>query len=67
MKKISIILLSLFLFNQQVFAVTLFDALKLTYKNNKELNAERKNIDVSKEDLKISKGELSTFSHNFRK
>jgi outer membrane protein len=57
MKKISIILLSLFLFNQQVFAVTLFDALKLTYKNNKELNAERKNIDVSKEDLKISKSE----------
>ena len=57
MKKIFLILLSIVFFNQQVFAVTLFEALTQTYKNNPELNAERENINVSKEDLKISKSE----------
>ena len=55
MKKIFLILLSTVFFNQQVFAVTLFEALTQTYENNSELNAERENINVSKEDLKISK------------
>jgi outer membrane protein len=55
-KKFFLIIVSLFLFSQQVFAITLFDALKQAYENNPELNAERENIKVSKEDLKISKG-----------
>ena len=54
-KKIFLILFSLFFLNKQVFAVTLFEAVTEAYKNNPELNAERENIDVSKEDLKISK------------
>jgi outer membrane protein len=41
----------------QAFAVTLVDALNQAYKNNTELNAERENISVSKEDLNITKGE----------
>ena len=55
MKKITLILFSLLFLNQQVLAVTLFEALTETYKNNTELNAERENIGISEEDLKISK------------
>ena len=39
------------------YAVTLLDALNQAYQNNTELNAERENINVSKEDLNITKGE----------
>ena len=56
MKKIILILFSVLFLNQQVLAVTLFEALTETYKNNTDLNAERENIDISEEDLKISKG-----------
>jgi len=56
MKKIILILFSLLFLNQQVFAVTLFEALTEAYKNNPDLNAERENISISKENLKISKG-----------
>ena len=56
MKKILLIPFSVFFLSQQVLAVTLFEALTETYKNNTELNAERKNINISEEDLKISKG-----------
>ena len=55
MKKILLILFSVFFLSQQVLAVTLFEALKEAYKNNTELNAERENINISKADLKISK------------
>ena len=55
MKKILLILFLVAFLNQQAFAVTLFEALIQTYKNNPELNAERENINVSEEDLKISK------------
>ena len=55
MKKILLILFLVAFLNQQAFAVTLFEALIQTYKNNPELNAERENIKVSEEDLKISK------------
>ena len=58
MKKIFIILLSLSLFSQPSYAVTLSEALLEAYKNNPELNAERENIKVSKEDLNISKSEF---------
>ena len=50
-----LILFSAIFLSQQVFAVTLFEALKEANKNNPELNAERENIKVSEEDLKISK------------
>ena len=55
MKKIILALFSVLFLNQQVLAVTLFEALTETYKNNPELNAERENISISQEDLKISK------------
>ena len=55
MKKIFLILFSTLLLNQQVLAITLFEALTEAYKNNPDLNAERENINISKEDLKISK------------
>ena len=57
MKKIILIIVSLFFFIPKVFAVTLSEALTQAYKNNTELNAERENIKVSEEDLNISKGE----------
>ena len=38
-------------------AVTLLDALNLTYQNNIQLNAERENIKVSEEDIKISEAD----------
>ena len=56
MKKTILILLSVLFLNQQVLAVTLFEALTETFKNNTDLNAERENINISEEDLKISKG-----------
>ncbi len=56
MKKIILIIISLFFFIPNVFAVTLSEALSQAYKNNTELNAERENIKVSEEDLNISKG-----------
>jgi outer membrane protein len=56
MKKLLIILILSVFFTNNVFAVTLYDALKEAFKNNKQLNAERENINVSKEDLNISRG-----------
>jgi len=56
MKKTLLILFSVLFLNQQVLAVTLFEALTEAYKNNTDLNAERENINISEEDLKISKG-----------
>ena len=56
-KKIFLFVL-IILINQTAYAVTLSESLLLAYKNNPELNAERENIKVSKEDLKISKSEF---------
>ena len=56
MKKIILILFSALFLNQQILAVTLFEALTEAYKNNTDLNAERENINISEEDLRISKG-----------
>ena len=56
MKKIILILLSTLFLNQQVLAVTLFEALTQAYTNNTDLNAEREYINISEENLKISKG-----------
>jgi len=55
MKKIILILFSILFLNQQVLATTLLEALKVAYENNSELNAERENINISEEDLKIAK------------
>ena len=50
MKKI-LILICLTLFNfSNVSAVTLFDALNLTYQNNIQLNAERESLKASEQD-----------------
>jgi outer membrane protein len=56
-KKIVLLLLLTFL-NQQAFAVTLSEALLQAYINNLELNAERENIQISKEDLNISRSKF---------
>jgi outer membrane protein len=53
-----IILLLVIFYAKNVFAVSLSEALLQAYKNNPELNAERENIEVSKQDLKISKSEF---------
>jgi len=58
MKKILLILLSMILFNESIFAATLSQALLQAYNENPELNAERENIEVSKEDAKISRSEF---------
>ena len=63
MKKILFIFCLIILNSQHAFSTSLNDALSLAYKNNKELNAERENINVSKEDLKISRSNyLPTFT-----
>ena len=56
--KIIIILFLLTLYSKNEFAVSLSEALLQAYKNNSELNAERENIEVAKQDLKISKSEF---------
>jgi outer membrane protein len=58
MKKTILILFSVLFLNQHVLAVTLFEALTEAYKNNTDLNAERENISISEEDLKISKSDF---------
>ena len=52
------ILISLILFNfSNALAITLYDALNQTYRNNIQLNAERENIKISEEDINISKAD----------
>ena len=58
MKKIFLILFLTIFFNQNSFATTLSEALLQAYINNPELNAERENIEISKEDLNISRSEF---------
>jgi len=58
MIRIIIILLLATFYAKNVFAVSLSESLLQAYKNNSELNAERENIEVSKQDLKISKSEF---------
>ena len=58
MKKIFLIILVTIFVNHNSFATTLSDALLQAYVNNPELNAERQNIKISKEDLNISRSEF---------
>ena len=57
-KKIYIILFLSVLINNNSYAITLSKALQEAYINNPVLNAERENIQVSKEDLNISRSEF---------
>ena len=56
MKKILIILFGSFLIISNVNAESFSSASSKAYKNNSELNAERENINISEQELKISKG-----------
>ena len=58
MKKIILVFVGIFLFNNSLYAVNLSEALLEAYKNNPVLNAERENLSISNEDLKISKSEF---------
>ena len=54
MKKFLIIILSNLFIISNLSAETYTEALKKAYKNNSELNAERENISISEQELKIS-------------
>ena len=57
MKKIFISLFLSSLLFTNAYAVTLYQALNETYKNNTQLNAERENIKAAEEDINISKAD----------
>ncbi len=57
MRKIIFTLPILLLFSANAFAITLYEALNDTYKNNTQLNAERENIKASEEDINISQAD----------
>ena len=57
MKKIFLVLILTFVYVENVSAETLLKALNQAFNNNAELNAERENLKVSEQDLKITKSE----------
>ncbi len=57
MKNIFLALILIFSFKSVSFAETLFQALNEAFNNNVELNAERENLNVSEQNLKITKSE----------
>ena len=57
MKKIFISLFLSSLLFSNAYAVTLYQALNETYKNNTQLNAERENIKAAEEDINISQAD----------
>ena len=57
MKKIFILSFILIHLCSKAYSITLYDALKQTYNNNTQLNAERENFKASEEDINISKAE----------
>jgi len=57
MKKIFISLFVSSLLFSNAYAVTLYQALNETYKNNTQLNAERENIKAAEEDINISQAD----------
>ena len=56
MKKILLILFGSFLIISNSNAESFLSALSKAFKNNSELNAERENINISEQELKISQG-----------
>ncbi len=57
MKKILTVIFISLLFSSNAFAQTILQALKEAYNSNVELNAERENLIVSEQDLKIKRSE----------
>ncbi len=57
MKKILSVIIYIFFLTNNAFAVTLYEALNDTFKNNTQLNAERENIKASEEDINISRAD----------
>ena len=57
MKKIFILSFILISLSTKGYSTTLYDALKQTYNDNTQLNAERENYKASEEDINISKAE----------
>ena len=57
MKKILTVIFISLLFSSNAFAQTILQALKEAYNSNVELNAERENLIVSEQDLKIIRSE----------
>ena len=57
MRKILITSALIFFYSANAIAITLYEALNETYRNNTELNAERENINASAEDINISKAD----------
>ena len=57
MKKIFLVLILTFIYVENASAETLLKALKKAFNNNVVLNAERENLKVSEQDLKITKSE----------
>ena len=57
MKKIFLVLILTFSFTSNSFAETFLQALNKAFNNNAELNAERENLTISEQDLKITKSE----------
>jgi len=57
MKKIFLVLILTIVYVENASAETLLKALKQAFNNNAELNAERENLKVSEQDLKITKSE----------
>ena len=58
MKKNLLIFISILLLTNNAFAITLYEALNDTYKNNTQLNAERENIKAAQEDINISQADF---------
>ena len=56
MKKILLILFGSFLMISNSYAESFSSALSKAFKNNSELNAERENLNISEQELKISQG-----------
>ena len=58
MKKFFLIVLSYLILFADVNAETFTAALKKAYNNNSELNAERESINISEQELKVSKSSV---------
>ena len=58
MKKFSVIIFCILIFPLSAFSATLKEALKQTFDNNLELQAERKNLEIQKEVINMSRSDL---------
>ena len=58
MKKFSLIIFCILIFPLSAFSATLKEALKQTFDNNLELQAERKNLEIQREVINMSRSDL---------